>query len=90
MMMSSAMFDSKLTGLYTSNDTHEFFTSICDKLTQLEDKRIVEKLARPIPLENKVQLMNDANRSLQHIRTIMDQIQECCPLLKGKEDAIVQ
>lgn len=68
------MLDSKFTGLQITNDTHEFFISICDKVSELEEKRIVEKLARPIPRANKIQLMDDVNRSLQQIRHTMEEI----------------
>lgn len=89
-MMSSGMFDSKMTGLYTTTDTHEFFTNIYDKLCDLEDRRIVERIARPIGKEAKVKIMDDVNRTLQQIRSIMDEIYECSSLLKGKEDGMVR
>jgi len=56
-MMTSSVFDSKFTNLYTSTDTHVLFTNLCDKIDNLEAKRIVEKLARPIHMDQKRQIM---------------------------------
>ena len=35
MLMSSGLFDSKLSNPFTTNDTHPVFTDICRLLTQL-------------------------------------------------------
>lgn len=62
MLMSSGdMLDSKMSAIYTTTDTHELFTDICQLVTELEAARIVEKLARPISRETKVKLMDSTN-----------------------------
>lgn len=89
-MYSSAMLESKFTGVYNSADTHELFTSIHEKITELEEMRIIEKLARPASREAKSKLMKAVNDRLLEVRDAMDEICSLSHLLKNKEDALVK
>lgn len=44
------------------------FTDTCFKLRSLEESRIVEKLARPISLISKMELMDAANAILLQVQ----------------------
>jgi hypothetical protein len=55
-MLASDVFRSKFSA-YSISDHHETFLLICDRLQSLEELRIVERLARPLPLTQKQALM---------------------------------
>jgi len=71
-MLVSGIFDSKISGFSSFTEYHESFIVICDKIHELEEKRIVEKLARPISNEIKLTLMNETNRTLLTLQDMMN------------------
>ena len=55
--MSSGLFDTKYSNICNTNDSHPLFNEVCDLMASLEQKRIIEKIARPISQEAKVKIM---------------------------------
>lgn len=83
-MLASEIFRSKFSG-YSISDHHETFLQICDRLQELDEMRIVERLARPIPLSHKQELMGEVNASLTVIGESMGEVQRLSSNFRGKE-----
>lgn len=52
--------------------------------------RIVERLARPLSIQQKKALMDEVNSSLKTIQDLMDEIEKMSSIFKGQESATVK
>jgi hypothetical protein len=87
-MLTSEIFRSKFSG-YSISDHHETFLLICDRVMELEQLRIVERLARPTSAERKQALMAEVNAVLGRVGEGMAEVQRLSGGFRGKEAAQV-
>lgn len=83
-MLTSSVLQSKLSA-FSISDHHQAFLEICDRIQALDQLRIVEKIARPIPLSHKRALMAEVNGSLATVREMMGEVEKLSSSFRGKE-----